>query len=68
MSFAESTDVENSKNHLSYLTLYDAAYEHKWLSPEEWGHVHECDDCTLLLAHIIQVRNDLDELRKKYSA
>jgi len=60
--------VENSKDHLSYLTLYDAAYENKAFALEEWNHLHECDDCTLLLAHILQVRTDLTELRKKYSA
>jgi hypothetical protein len=61
--------MENTNNqHLSYLALYDAAYEDLRLSPEEWQHVHECEECTLRFAHIIQVRNDLNELRKKYSA
>ena len=60
--------MQDPREHLSYLTLYDAAYESKVLTLEQWEHLHQCDDCTLLLAHIVQVRNDLHDLRKKYPA
>jgi len=56
------------KEHLSYSTLFDAAHKTKTLQPSEWQHLHECDECMIGLANILQVEVDLNELRKKYPA
>jgi len=60
--------MDISKDHLSYRRLYDAAHKTEPLEVLEWQHLHECDECMLRLANIIQIRIDLQELRKKYSA
>ena len=54
--------------HLSYSTLCDAANKTKTLQRSEWLHLHECDECMITLANILQVEVDLEELRKKYPA
>lgn len=53
--------------HLSYLIIHDAACG-KVLEPLQWEHLTKCDDCILRLADILQVRIDLNDFRKKYSA
>ena len=53
--------------HLSFLTINDAAYG-KVLEPFQWEHLTKCEDCMLRLADILQVRIDLNDLRKRYSA
>jgi hypothetical protein len=54
--------------HLSYTTLCDAADKSKTLQQSEWRHLHDCDDCMLRLANLLQVNVDLAELRKDYPA
>jgi len=56
------------REHLSYLRLCEAAHKTKMLQPPEWQHLHECDECMIGLANILQVNVDLEELRKKYPA
>lgn len=53
--------------HLSYSTIHDAAYG-RVLEPNQWEHLSTCEDCMLRLADILQVRLDLNDLRKRYSA
>lgn len=56
------------KQHLPYLVLYDAAFEKTSLTVSEWHHLQDCDECMLMLATILLVRNDFYDLRNKYTA
>jgi hypothetical protein len=58
----------NMADHLSYSTLCDAAHKRKKLQASDWQHLHECDECVVGLAKILQVEIDLEELRKKFPA
>ena len=54
--------------HLSYSKLCEAAYKTKTLQSSDWQHLHECDECMIGLANVLQVEVDLEDLRKKYPA
>jgi hypothetical protein len=58
----------NMVDHLPYSTLCDAAHKTKPLQASAWEHLHECDECVIGLAKILQVEIDLEELRKKFPA
>jgi len=59
--------MEEMDLHLSYMAIYDAAFG-KVMEPLQWEHLSRCDDCMMRLAGILQVRLDLNDIRKKYSA
>ena len=59
--------MEEMDLHLPYLLIHDAAYG-KVLEPYQWDHLSNCEDCMLRLADVLQVRIDLNDLRKRYSA
>ena len=60
--------MEEKNDHLSYVTLEDAANKRRVLQAHEWQHLRECFECTLSLASILAVEVDFEELRKKFPA
>ena len=60
--------MDKTKQHLSYLTLYDAAHKRKRMKSHHWAHLRRCEKCMLRLAGMLQVLFDLQDLRNRYSA
>jgi hypothetical protein len=60
--------MEKTKQHLSYLILHDAAHNQKRMQPHHWAHLSHCEKCMLRLAAMLQIRHDLQDFSRKYSA
>jgi hypothetical protein len=60
--------MELKKDHLPYYVLHDVAYRRQNLNATQWSHLHYCFECTLRLANLRQIEEDLEDIRRKYDA
>ena len=55
--------MEQTKQHLSYLILYDTVHKRQNMQPHHWAHLSDCMECALRFAAMLQIHLDLEDLK-----